>query len=86
LLIVLLESILLSVLGGVGGWLLGHALIAAFSGTIYETTGVALGFFRFVPWESVIIPSLVVLAAVVGFFPALVAYRTDVAKALQATP
>lgn len=86
LVIVLLESILLAVLGGAAGWLLGHALVAALSGPIYETTGVSLGFLQFSPLELYIIPGLVLLAAAVGFLPALVAYRTDVAKALQSTP
>ena len=34
--------------------------------------------------EIVLIPALLLLAAVVGFLPALVAYRTDVAQALSA--
>ncbi len=39
-----------------------------------------------VPGEFLLIPALVLLAIVVGFLPALTAYRTDVAKALSATP
>ena len=40
------------------------------------------------PWdfqliELVLIPCLVALASVVGYLPAVVAYRTDVAQALQ---
>ena len=42
------------------------------------------------PWdfqaiELVLIPGLVILASVVGFLPAVVAYRTDVAKAAIVT-
>jgi hypothetical protein len=33
--------------------------------------------------EALLIPALIVLAVVVGFLPALSAYRTDVAKSLQ---
>jgi putative ABC transport system permease protein len=36
--------------------------------------------------ELLLVPSLIVLAIVVGFLPALAAYRTDVAKALSAAP
>jgi putative ABC transport system permease protein len=36
--------------------------------------------------EAVLIPGLMLLAVVVGFFPAVAAYRTDVAKALTANP
>jgi putative ABC transport system permease protein len=34
----------------------------------------------------VIIPGLIVLASLVGYLPALAAYRTDVSKALSAAP
>jgi len=36
--------------------------------------------------EFLLIPGLILLAIVVGFLPALAAYRTDVAKALSASP
>ena len=36
--------------------------------------------------EWVLIPSLIVLAIIVGFLPAIAAYRTDVAEALSANP
>ena len=86
MLLVLLESILLSLAGGVAGWVIGHGLIALLSPWIAAQTGVSIGFFEFVPFELVIIPGLIALAAVVGYLPALAAYRTDVAKALSATP
>jgi len=86
MLIVLLESILLALAGGVLGWLLGHALLAALGPWIALETGVSIAFWQAAVLELVIIPGLVVLAAVVGFLPALVAYRTDVAKALVAAP
>lgn len=84
--LVLLESILLSLAGGLAGWIIGHGLIAALSPWIALKTGVSLGFLQFVGYELVIIPGLIVLAAIVGYLPALAAYRTDVAKALSATP
>jgi putative ABC transport system permease protein len=86
MLLVLMESILLSLAGGLAGWVIGHGLIAALSPWIAIQTGVTLGFFQFVGYELVIIPGLIVLASVVGYLPAMAAYRTDVAKALSATP
>jgi putative ABC transport system permease protein len=84
--IVLAESILLSLAGGLAGWIVGHALIGALNPWIVEQTGVSIGVAQFVGYELVIIPGLIVLAAVVGYLPAMAAYRTDVAKALSATP
>ena len=40
----------------------------------------------YVSTEWILIPSLIILAVVVGFLPALAAYRTDVAEALTANP
>lgn len=80
--IVLLESILLSLLGGALGLLLGHTLIGLASPYVEARTGVTLGLFEFDSQELILIPALVVLASIVGFLPAVSAYRTDVAKAL----
>jgi putative ABC transport system permease protein len=100
--VVLLESILLSVGGGLLGFVLGHGLVAAVSPWAVAKTGVSLGFLQFawydvtmgygggtpimIPYELVLIPCLVALASLVGFLPAMSAYRTDVAKALTASP
>lgn len=81
--IVLLESIFLSVAGGLLGLAVGHLAVWAAGGYIESQTGVRIGLFDFVPMEVVIIPALVLLAIIVGFMPALTAYRTDVAKSLQ---
>jgi putative ABC transport system permease protein len=80
--IILAESILLSLGGGLIGVLLGHGMVAAASPYVVERTGIVLGLFEFDWQELVLIPGLVVLASLVGFLPALAAYRTDVAKAL----
>ena len=85
--IVLAESILLALSGGLCGWLLGHTLLAVLSPWIEGTTGVTVGFLQFAPqYELILIPGLIALASLVGFLPALSAYRTDVARALTATP
>jgi len=101
--VILLESILLSVGGGMFGWLSGHAAMAVpqVSHYVEQRTGVALGFASFappienlelagigpiigkIPPELLLIPALILLAVIVGFLPAMAAYRTDVAKALS---
>ena len=93
--IVLLESMVLSVVGGLMGIVGGHAMIAAFSGVIEDQTGVQIGFFELAPAlpvpipllssvsaEFLVIPGLILLAIVVGFIPATSAYKTDVSKSL----
>ncbi len=52
---------------------------------IYLTEGWKIEEFN-VSTEWILIPSLIVLAVIVGFLPALAAYRTDVAEALTANP
>jgi putative ABC transport system permease protein len=84
--VVLLESILLALGGGLAGWLLGHALFAAFTPLVTSYTGVVAPAFQFDPKELILIPGLIVLASLVGYLPALTAYRTDVGKALSETP
>jgi putative ABC transport system permease protein len=86
MLIILMESILLSLMGGAMGLLLGHGAIWLCSPIITDWTGVVIGLFQFQPAELVLIPGLVVLASAVGYLPAMSAYRTDVAKSLITTP
>jgi putative ABC transport system permease protein len=80
--IILVESILLALLGGLIGILLGHGLMGAVSPFVVERTGVVLNWYHFDWQELILIPGLVLLASLVGFLPALAAYRTDVAKSL----
>jgi putative ABC transport system permease protein len=84
--VILMESILLSLGGGALGLLLGHGLIGVAAPVIVEQTGVAVGLLQFRLVELVLIPGLIVLASLVGYLPAMTAYRTDVARSLTATP
>ncbi len=84
--VVLLESILLALGGGVIGWALGHALVGLAGPVIADYTGVSSGMLEFAPMEVILIPALIVLATIVGYLPAVAAYRTDVGKSLTATP
>jgi putative ABC transport system permease protein len=87
MLIVLLESILLALGGGLFGWLAGHLLIGLAGPFVTSSTGIAVGFLQFAPgFELILIPGLIALASLVGFLPALAAYKTDVGKALTGTP
>jgi putative ABC transport system permease protein len=81
--IVLLESIFIALAGGLIGWAVAHFGAWGASGLIEEWTGVRVGLLDFVTAEVILIPALLLLAVIVGFLPALTAYRTDVAKSLQ---
>ena len=80
--IILLESILLSLGGGVLGVFFGHLLIGSMGPLISEHTGIVIRFWDFQVMEIILIPGLIVLATVVGFLPAAVAYKQDVATSL----
>ena len=83
MLIILLESILLSLGGGVIGVVIGHGLIAAVSSIIAHAVMVVVNPWHFQIEELILIPGLIILASLVGYLPAVVAYRTDVAQSLN---
>lgn len=93
--VVVMEALLLGLGGGLGGFVLGHLLIGAASPYLLSQTGIQLGFLQFpsfeipleggvliVPIELILIPSLVVVAGLIGFIPGMSAYKTDVSRAL----
>ncbi len=80
--IVLVESILLSLLGGLAGVLIGHTVLAIAAPAVEEHAGVAVSFWDFNWQEALLVPGLVAFASLVGFMPAMTAYRTDVGRAL----
>ncbi len=84
--IVLLESMMLALFGGLAGIVLGHGAIGLFAPWVASELGFPLEWLHFSWLELVLVPSLIVLAAGAGFLPAFTAYRTDVAKALSAAP
>jgi putative ABC transport system permease protein len=83
MLIILLESILLSLGGGVIGMVIGHGLIAAVGPIIADAVMVVVNPWSFQLAELILIPGLILLASLVGYLPAVVAYRTDVAQSLN---
>jgi putative ABC transport system permease protein len=80
--VILVESILLSILGGLAGLLLGHGALALASPIVEYYTGITVRAWQFTWQESLLVPGLVAFAALVGFLPAVSAYRTDVGKTL----
>jgi putative ABC transport system permease protein len=80
--IILAESTVLCLGGGLMGWLIGHGLSVAFAPYVSAETGLLLDGWALNPWEFVLFPVLLVLGALVGFLPAMTAYRTNVADAL----
>jgi putative ABC transport system permease protein len=80
--VILVESILLSLLGGLAGLLLGHGVLAVASPIVEFYTGITVHPWEFTWQELLLVPALVAFAALVGFLPAVSAYRTDVAKTL----
>jgi putative ABC transport system permease protein len=82
--VILMESILLSLGGGLLGVFLGHGLTGLLAPRIASEVGVSIAALEFQPVELLLVPGLVVLATIVGYLPAVIAYRTDVAKSLQA--
>ncbi len=86
MMVILLESILLSLGGGLLGLSLGHGLLAIAGPWIAEKVNLPLSMLDFQRVELILIPGLIVLASIVGYLPAVAAYRTDVGKSLIANP
>ena len=82
--IILFESGLIAVIGGVCGWVLAHLAILSYSGQIEAQTGVQVGFLTISDFEIWILPLVFGLALIAGFIPAWTAYQTDVGSNLSA--
>lgn len=81
--IILAESALLCVVGGVIGLLLGHGLVAIASPIIERRADILVSPLAFEPLEFVLFPILILIGSLIGFLPGMAAYRTDVASALS---
>ncbi|MDA9776935.1 ABC transporter permease [Rubripirellula sp.] len=82
--IIIYESLLVATIGAIVGWILAHAGITAYSGTIEDQTGVQVGFFTTSGNEVWILPLVILLALIAALLPAWSAYRTDVGSNLSA--
>ena len=83
--IILSESVLLCLGGGILGILLGHGLVFVAAPIIEARSGLLINPLAFNSLELILLPILIVLASLVGFIPAMTAYRTDVASTLSDT-
>ncbi len=82
--VILLESLLIAIVGSTSGWLLAHVAILIASPMIEAHTGVRPHFLTISSFEVWVLPLVLLLAALAGFLPAAVAYRTDVSRNLAA--
>ncbi len=80
--IILAESTLLCVAGGLGGFLLAHLMILAAAPMVADY-GLVVDPWTFAWGELVLLPVLIGFASLVGFVPGMTAYRTDVAQTLS---
>lgn len=80
--IILLESIILCLAGGLFGMLLGHGLVIAAAPVVQAQIGLVINPFLFDRMELVLIPAIIALAILIGLLPGLTAYRTEVAENL----
>lgn len=82
-LIILVESVLIALGGGIIGWVAGHAVGPLANAWTESATGVRIQFFNvnsaLEPW---IVPGLILIGTLAGIIPAMSAYRTSVAKSL----
>lgn len=81
--VILAESVLLCLGGGIIGVLLGHGVVFVAAPIVEARSGLLIDPLSFEMAELYIIPAMLVIAALVGFLPGLTAYRTDVADALN---
>ena len=76
----------IALIGGGSVTLACDSSILLVSPIIVEHIGIPVNLLQFQPTELILIPALIVLASVVGYLPAVAAYRTDVARWLMSAP
>ena len=81
-LMILCETLLLCVGGGLLGLLLGHGLVFVAAPILEARSGLLIDPLGCSPWELIVLPITLVLAALSGLVPSITAYRTDVAETL----
>jgi putative ABC transport system permease protein len=83
LLIIMCESVLLCFLGGLVGMLLGHVMVFIAAPIIESRAQLLIEPWAYDVYEIYIIPGMIALAIIVGFIPAMSAYRTNVSEHLN---
>ncbi|MEI7834329.1 MAG: ABC transporter permease [bacterium] len=81
---IIIEAAVLTALGVLGGWLLGHGTVALLSGYAMQKFGIAPHAWQVQTVELYIGGSVWLLGILAGILPAVVAYRLPVAETLIA--
>jgi len=76
--LVMSESVIIALAGGVAGIVAGHAIVAAGAHFIYVESGVRLSGLYVGAEELLVLPGMIVLGLVAGLLPAVEAYRLGV--------
>jgi putative ABC transport system permease protein len=61
---------------------LGHGLVIAAAPVLEARSGLLIDPLTVSPWELIVLPITLTLAALIGLIPSITAYRTDVAETL----
>lgn len=80
--IILVESIILCLGGGLLGLVLGHGMVFLAAPMVEVRTGLIVNPLAFEMTELILFPALFLMSVFVGFLPGMTAYRTDVAESL----
>jgi putative ABC transport system permease protein len=81
--IILIESTMIAVGGGLVGWLCGHLAGPISNFWTEKTTGTTIGFFTSASSQELwLVPGMVLIGILAGVVPAISAYRTSVVKSL----
>jgi putative ABC transport system permease protein len=81
--LVLSESLVISIFGGVLGLALGHGIVALASQYIKAETGLRFSWLHVSIADFSLLPALIVVGVVAGLFPAVQAYRLGVLRNLR---
>lgn len=81
-LMILCETILLCLGGGLLGLLFGHGLMVFAGPLLEQQSGLLVNRWAVSKWELVILPVTLLVATLSGLIPSVTAYRTDVAETL----
>ena len=83
--IIVFESSVICITGGILGILLGHLVVLASGGILEKMSGMYISPFTFTILEPFLVAGMIILGIVTGLLPAVKAYRTDVAHNLSPT-
>jgi len=77
------ESIFLTMVGTVAGYLIGHLIVYFASVSINIETGIRLTALYISPNEILVLPAVLITGILAGIIPAIMSYRIDIIKNLR---